>query len=354
MPRRRLLAAAALVLAAGLGGCSFLDDLSEGQRITTERLQVADALRTLVGQLEDLEQVASARFHFDAVDVTTAPAVEVELTSIDAGDWRETVELIAAAGAKEPLDQFTVAAQLSADRLTIGFDTEWGHAWLSDTALGTAARALELFPDARVQLGAASESSAFLSVMLTDTAESLLTRLVDDAEVRALVASAPPGAIWLELQAPGLRIAGGLDSSDAVGWVVDRLSGGLTRAPVLDGGREPLPEEWVAVRIDGPRGDKMVDLELVGATPLATGPAWEQLVEVLTAPMPELNGPGACVAVQITYSWPGVRGNWPSFANECVGEDISSGDPDRPSLVELREALTASGIDLDALGYRLW
>lgn len=351
MPRRRrLLAAAALVLVAGLAGCSFLDDLAQGQRITTDRLRAADALRVLVGQLEQLDGVEAARFHFDAVDVTSVPGVDVELTSVDAAAWRAAARLIEEAADEESLNAYTLAAALSAGTVVARFDTQWGSAWLGDDAVATAARAVELFPEATVVVGGGG-SAAFVSTGVTESAEELLARVTGDDDVVALLTGLDPARVAVEFRAAGLSLSGALTSPEAVAWATGILSSELPRLPIA---ADAAPvTEWVSVTMSSGIDGTILGVELVGDTELATGPAWTRLLDLLTAPVPELDGPGTCVPLQITYSWPGVQGNWPSFTNDCVDWGSSSGDSDRPSLVALREALAASGIDLEVLGYRL-
>ncbi|QNO37656.1 hypothetical protein H4J02_01000 [Protaetiibacter sp. SSC-01] len=355
MLRRIAASVLAVALVAGLAGCSFLENLSEGQRITNERLRVADALRILVGQLESLDAVDRASYHFDAIDVTSTPGVAVELTSVDAGGWREAVRLIEEAAGDEPLSEHSLAAALSSGAVTAQFDTEWGSAWLHDDSIGTAARLVELFPEARIAVGGGGESTAFISLSATETAEELLARVTGDEAVLDLVGGLDPARVAVEFRAAGLSLSGSLASPEAAAWATGILSRELPRHPA---GSDGTPvDEWVLVTIgagiEGSGLGTTLGIELVGATELATGPAWEQLLEVLATPVPEFDGPGICVPLQIMYAWPGVQGNWPSFTNECVEWENTSGDPDRPSLVALREALAASGIDLDALGYTL-
>lgn len=353
MVRRRRIAGAALIaaLAAGLAGCSFLGDIADGQRITTERLGAADALRVLVGQLEQLDQVESASYSFDAVDVSTMPAVEVELATLDGDDWREVAELVEQAGAADALADFPIAARLSSDTVTSGFDTQYGAQWLGDEPLSVAERLLGFFPGATVDISGVSESSAYVSVGTSDPAEQLLDRMWSDPGLRTVLDGLDPNRVVVNLGAPGVSLSGAL-TPDAASWAREVLAVDLPRPDYSDPDA-PYPTEWVSVSVGGAPGDTMLGVELVGTMDVGAGTAWDELVRLLASAVPELNGPGACVPLQISYSWPGVRGNWPSFVTECAGWGSNGGDPDRPSLVELREALAASGIDLAALGYTL-
>ncbi|MFT4285599.1 MAG: hypothetical protein QM598_12265 [Protaetiibacter sp.] len=354
MSRTRV-ACAALVfaLAAGLTGCSFIGDVAEGQRITNERLGVADALRVLVDELNALEQVETASYHFDAIDVTTKPGVEVELTTTDATDWGEAVDLIGEAAQQDAFEGYPIGVQLTAGALRSSFSTEYGVSWLTQESLAAAGRLGVLFPTSRLELWGMSQSSAAVSVVVPETAEELLTRVAGDAEVRAFLAGLDPERVQVGFGAAGLSLSGAPDSAEGIEWLRDRLSSGLSLYPTGFDADAVYPTEWVEVSIEGPEGDRWLSLQLVGDTELGSGPAWDELVEVLTTPLPQLNGPGACVPFQVFYSWPGVRGNWPSFVNECVEWGANGADPDRPSLVALREALVASGVDLDTLGFTL-
>jgi hypothetical protein len=58
MSRRRAVSAAlAATLVVLLSGCSFVNDVFEGQRITTERLGVDGVLRSLVADLAAIDVV---------------------------------------------------------------------------------------------------------------------------------------------------------------------------------------------------------------------------------------------------------------------------------------------------------
>lgn len=350
MSRMRRVTSLALVaaLAAGLTGCSFLGDLAEGQRITTERLGVDNALRTLVGELNGLEQVASASYHFDAVDPTTAPGVEVTLTTLDGDDWTEVASVIQATADDDALDGYPVAVQLTAGAVTSSFDTQYGLDWIDAETMAVVQCGVELFPEARVEVSGASASASFVSISVDDPAEALLDRMTTDPEVRGLIDGTDPSRIFLSFGAPGLSIAG-TGSADAAAWVTRVLAVDLPRPAVGNA----YPSAWVQVSLSGLAGDLMLGVELVGADDLATGPAWDALIAILTSPAPEVNGPGTCTPLQVMYAWPGVQGNFPSFVTECAEWGGNGMDPDRPSLVDLREALAASDIDLDALGFTL-
>jgi len=352
MSRTRVACAALVVaLAAGLTGCSFIGDVAEGQRITNERLGVADALRVLVDELNALEQVETASYHFDAIDVTTRPGVEVELTTLDGGDWLEVAELIEQAGAEDALDGYPIGARLTSGAVTSSFDTQYGVGWLGDEPLSTARRVLEFFPDARIDLSGISGSSAFVSVGLSAPAEELLDRMRSDSELRGFLDGLDPNEVYLNLGVPGLSLSGAL-SADAAAWARGVLAVDLPRPDFSDADAS-YPTAWVSVTISGAPGDAMLGVELIGDSGPGSGAAWDELVSLLASPVPELNGAGVCVPLQITYSWPGVQGNWPSFVTDCVDWGASNIDPERPSLVELREALTASGIDPVSLGFTL-
>ncbi|MCS0498496.1 hypothetical protein [Protaetiibacter mangrovi] len=349
MSRSRRVAAVALVatVAVGLTGCSFLGDIVDGQRITTERLGVADALRVLVGQLEQLEQVESASYSFDAADVSTTPGVEVELATLDGDDWREVADTIEQAASADALADYPVAVDLSAGAVSGWFDTQYGADWIGEDVLATARRMGELFPDARVGLSGAAESAAFVSVGVPGSAEELLDRVAGDAAVRDVIAALDPSHIALTLGAPGLELSGAAVATEAADWARQVLSVPLPRS----GGE--LSSGWVQVTASGPPGDTWLGVELVGDSALGEGAAWDALLDLLETPVPQVNGPDGCVPLQVMYAWPGVQGNFPSFTNGCFGLEIISTDPDRPSLVALREALAASGLDLEALGFTL-
>lgn len=350
--RRRLVpvVALAVALAVGLGGCSLVDEVAEGQRITFERLRVADSLRILVGELEALDGVASASYTFDAVDLTSEPALEVQLVSIAADTWTAVGDAIDRAALDEPLRDHPLGATLRSDRLVSTFTTEERLDWLDDDTMADVQRALELLPDARVELSGYGES-AFIVAAHPDAAERLLDRITGDAELRAYLDGVDPRRLAVDLRAPGLTVSGAV-SAEVADWIRAILDRDLPRPDFSDPDAPPATE-WVAVTVSGGAGDAVVSVELVGSA-LGSGPAWDGLVDLLTAPVPEVNGPGACVPLQVMYAWEGVQGSFPSFSSVCAGWVVSSGDPGRPSLVELREALAASGIDPEALGYDLW
>ncbi|TPX05432.1 hypothetical protein FJ656_06535 [Schumannella luteola] len=162
-----------------------------------------------------------------------------------------------------------------------------------------------------------------------------------------MIAALDPSHIALTLGAPGLELSGAAVATEAADWARQVLSVPLPRS----GGE--LSSGWVQVTASGPPGDTWLGVELVGDSALGEGAAWDALLDLLETPVPQVNGPDGCVPLQVMYAWPGVQGNFPSFTNGCFGLEIISTDPDRPSLVALREALAASGLDLEALGFTL-
>lgn len=356
MSRVRKAAGAVLVLAlaGGLGGCSFVGDVAEGQRITTERLQVADALRVLTEKVAGLDEVVSARYHFDAVDVATTPGLEVEFASADADAWRDVVATVEAATADGALEAYPVAVSLAGGGIRSSFDTQWGAGWLDAASLATAARLAGLFAGARVEVSGVSDTAAFIAVTVPGSAEDLLVRVASDAELADLLATLDPHDLYVEFRAPGVSLSGGLVALDAVDWATQVLSTELPRIPVglAPDEEAPFPSEWVQVDLSSGMTGVMLGVELFSGDEPGAGAAWDELVELLVAPLPQADG-AECIPFQITYGWPGVQGNFPSFTNACVDYGSTSSDPDRASIVELHEALTASGIDLDALGFTL-
>ncbi|QEO09186.1 hypothetical protein [Protaetiibacter larvae] len=343
-------ALAAVVAASALSGCQFVEDVVAGQRLLTAGLNADAALRELVAELEALVSVESAEYAFDAADVDSRPGLQVALVSTDPGDWREVQSLIEETGELDAFEERPITATLTSGMVSATIDTG-SHLLLGADALAAAREAGGLFPDARIELAPWSDVAAAVTVSTPGTAEELLARVTGDPGVRAFLAPLDPERVWVAFRAAGLEL-GGIPSAAEAQWILDRLAVELPRYPVAVGADAAVayPTEWVQVSAGVSAADRMFTIQLVGDDGVATGPAWDALLEVL-----RVGAPGAddsCAPLQVFYPWPGVQGNWPSFVNDCV-EWADANAVDRPTLAPLRDALAASGIDLAALGFRL-
>lgn len=364
MSRRGRAVGAALVVAVAvaLSGCSFIGDITEGQRITTERLGVADALRVLTDKLKGLEQVSSASYAFDALDVSTTPSLQVELTTLDTAGWEEVVATIDAAAAEDALVGSPIAVSITsgsspgsaAGSVSASFDTQYGGDWLLGGALDTASQALAAFPGALINLSSASDSAAAVAVGIPDTAEQLLERSATDASVAQLAEDARSTGQWLMLSADGLDVSGAPPET-LVAWASGVLADGLPRYPnALDFDESTLSARTMTLSIaDTPSPGSVTAMWRSDAAP-GEGEEWNSFTAALLAAVPLATPGSGCMPFQLSYSWPGL-GQAANLFTGC-GADVgtaSSGNPDREALTTFRAALAASGIDLGTLGFTL-
>jgi hypothetical protein len=351
MSRRRAVSAAlAATLVMLLTGCSFVNDVFEGQRITTERLGVDGVLRSLVADLAAIDGVESAVYSFDAADVSTTPSVDVELATTSFALWDAVVTRIDAAGDDAALAAYPAQVAIASPDLTSSFDTKYGADWFDDATFAVATDAASAFPGSRVRLEGVGPDVANVSVAAPESAELLLARVADDPVVRELFDSAQAGGDVLGLGADGFGLSD-MPTAAETAWALDLLDTDAPRYPVvIDPSAEFVsPDEWIRVALDGSHG--VYQVELISAAPLGSGPVWDAFVSILRTGAPDSRVPGECVLMYVNYAWPGASGNWPLAVPTCAPYSIEQ--PDRPALLELREALAAEGIIPEELGFEL-
>lgn len=339
------------VLGATLTGCQFLGDLSEGQRISSERLAVDSALRQLTAEIEGIDEVDSVEYDFDAGDVASTPSLHVEMADVEFSAWHEVASRIEEAGAEDAMSSYPVAVTLDSPSVGSSFDSQYGASWLSADSLSIAADAAAAFPDSRAIVSGASESAAFITVPAHATAEQVLARLADDPVIVQLSERARAGGHWLSISTDGLEVAG-TPSAELAQWTVDVLAAGVPRLVMSAEPTEPL-DEWVTVSLSVDGQTSSISASWAGGVePSAGGQAWDAFVSAMRAGPPGDGTDDGCVPVYLSYSWPEMGGSASAFAN-CGDPAPVSGNPDRPSLAALRDALAAQGIAPEDLGFEL-
>lgn len=343
---RTFAAGAAMLLALALTGCSFL---TGAEANTTGR--TPEVLRALVDELKQLDQVIDARYSINAY-----PAVEVDLRTNEFDDWDEVVQLIAAAAGAEPLSAHTVMVELTSDRVHSFYGADDGGPWFSRGLMEAAAGIDAIFPGATVNVAGAGDLGV-LDVTVTDSAERVLEQLAGDGALRAAVAGLDPHYEELNVTAPGLTISGAPPSDEVAAWAAEVLTEPAPRLPAVLGVDDPPegPREAVKVTVyTGVVGDPQIFVQLRNADEFAAGPVWDFLTRVLATPLPPAIDPDPCVELLVSFTWPGIdEAETPLITNTCSDSSASDADPDRPAAVDLREALAASGLDLDELGLRV-
>lgn len=337
------------VLAAALTGCQFVGDVVEGQRLSSERLAADSALRQLTAELADVDQVASAVYDFDAGDVASTPSLAVEFTGAGFAAWHEVASRIEVAGRTDALRDHPVSVGFASPTVGSSFDSQYGAPWLSEDALAIAADAATAFAGGHAMVSGASETSAFITVDVDEAADDLLFRVADDPLLLQLAERARVGQHWLSLSTDGLEITG-TPSPELLSWAHGVLASGV---PALVMAAEPAEpqDEWVTVSLaSGDQGSSISASWSGAAEPGAGGSAWEGFVAAVRAgPVGSADG---CVPVFLSFSWPGL-GSSASVAATCGDPGPAPGDPDRPSLTVLRDALAAEGVVPEDLGFVL-
>lgn len=337
------------LLATVLSGCQFVGDVVEGQRLSSERLAVDSALRQLTADIESIALVESAAYDFDAGDVASTPALAVEFAASDFAAWREAASRIEEAGRADALRDHPVAVSFTSPTVGSSFDAQYGASWLSEDALSIATDAASAFAGGRVMMSSATETSAYITVGTDTPAEELLSRAAADPLLLDLFERARAGQHWLSLSADGVEISG-TPSAELVSWARGVLDAGV---PALVMTAEPVePQaEWVTVSLaTDDQGSSIAASWSGAAEPAAGGSAWEGFVAaVRSGPVDSVDG---CVPVFLSFSWPGPASS-ASVAATCGDPAPAPGNPDRPSLTVMRDALAAEGIFPEQLGYVL-
>lgn len=352
MARARRSVGAALVVvivAAGLTGCQFVGDVVEGQRLSSERLAVDSALRQLAAQLEGVDLVDSVEYDFDAGDVASTPNLRVELAGAEFASWHEVATRIEEVGADDTMRDHPISVTLESPSVGSSFDSQNGAPWLSADSLALAADAASAFPQSHVTVSGASATSAFITVTAHDPAEQLLDRLAGDPLVAELTERARAGDHWLSLSTDGLEVAG-TPSRELAQWTRGVLAADVPRLVMRAEPTEPL-DEWVIVSLSVDETSTSISASWSGASEPATGGrSWDAFVAALRDGSPDDGG--TCVPVYLSYSWPGMGATAAAFST-CGDPAPASGDPDRPALTAMRDALAAEGIVAEDLGFEL-
>jgi hypothetical protein len=334
------------MLAIVLTGCGFVNDVFEGQRITTERLGVDSALRALTTELAAIDGVTSAVYSFDAVNVATSPGVEVTLADTEFALWDDVVTRIETAAETDALQAYPVSVALSSDVLGVRFDTRYGAPWLTEAALQVATRAASVFPGAVPDLSGISATDTGVYLVASGSAEDLLARLSGDAEVVGLLEAAREGHVTLIVSADGVDISGA-PGFELLQWARERLASGVPLMPNVT--EEQPPDEWMYLSIASAASLDSVNVGFQSsAEPGEHTAAWDAFVAALRAG-PPTTASGSCVDTYVSLSWPGIANSAVAYAG--CGEAAAVASTERPAVTALREALAAEGVSLEALGF---
>jgi hypothetical protein len=333
-----------------LSGCGFVNDVVEGQRITAERLGVDAALRALTSELAGLDGVEKAVYGFDAADVSTTPGLEVTLATTEFALWDDVVTRIDDVADGGALDGYPVSVALRSDVVGVQFDTTYGAPWLTEAALDTATRAASVFPGSVPSLLGTSEtdSSVFLSV--PGSADELLSRLQDDAEVASLIAAAHDAHQVLSFSADGIEIAGTTDIA-LVQWARERLGADVDRMVTsVNYDADIAQTEWMFLTISNYDGVTSVGGNWASASDPGEGAAWAAYAAALRAG-PQRTASGDCIDTYLGFSWPGIGNSAGAYAG--CGDAPADLAPERERVTVVREALAAEGIIPEELGFTL-
>ena len=344
-------AVVAVVAAVGmLSGCSFVNDVVEGQRITAERLGVDAALRALTSELGGIDGVEKAVYGFDAADVSTTPGLEVTLAGTDFALWDDVVtriEVVADGGA---LDGYAVSVILRSDVIDVQFDTQWGAPWLTEAALDTATRAAAVFPGSMPGLLGTSSTDSTVYLSVPDTAEELLSRLEGDAEVASLIAAAREARQVISFSADGMEISGAADGA-LLQWARERLTAEVPRMfTSVNYDADVVQTEWMTLTISNYEGVGSIGGNWASASEPGEGEVWAAYVAALRAG-PQRTASGHCIDTYLGFSWRGIGSSAGAYAG--CGDAAAASAPELERVTVLREALAAEGVDAEALGFTL-
>jgi hypothetical protein len=329
-----------------LSGCGFVNHVVEGQRITAERLGVDAALRALASELAELDGVEKAVYGFDAADASTTPGLEVTLATTEFALWDDVVTRIETVAEGDALDGYAVAVALSADALSVHFDTEYGAPWLTEAALQVATDAASVFPGSTPGISGISATDATVSLSVSGSAEELLSRLHGDPEVAGLVASAAEAHQVLHFSVDGIQISGAPDVA-LLQWVRDRLAAGV---PTASYDPEVIQPEWVSLSIANYAGGDSINGSWASASDPGAGAVWAAYVDALRAGPPH-TASGDCVETYLSFNWPGIGHSASAYAG-CA-ETPAASAPEQERVTVLRDALAAEGITPEELGFTL-
>jgi hypothetical protein len=333
-----------------LTGCSFVNDVFEGQRITTERLGVDAALRALTSELAAIDGVESAVYSFDAANASTMPGVEVSLADTDFALWDDVVTRIEKVAESGSLDGYAVGVALASDVLTVQFDTEYGAPWLTEAALQVATDAASVFPGSAPGLLGTSETDSAVYLSVPGSAEELLSRLHDDVEVAGLIASAEEAHQMLSFSADGIDITGVPDVA-LMQWTRDRLAADLPRMLTsVNYDPDVVRPEWMGVSIANYQGIGSIAGNWASASDPGEGEVWAAYVEALRAGPPR-TASGGCIETYLSLNWPGIANSASAYAG-CSDAPAATA-PERERTTVLRAALAAEGIIPEDLGFTL-
>ncbi|MGN6271760.1 MAG: hypothetical protein ACTHMQ_01575 [Protaetiibacter sp.] len=348
----RVAAGVAVVAAVGmlLTGCSFVNDVLEGQRITAERLGVDAALRALASELGGIDGVEKAVYGFDAANVSTTPGLEVTLVGTEFALWDDVVTRIEDVADSGALDGYPVSVILRSEVLDVQFDTQWGAPWLTEAALDTATRAAAVFPGSVPGLLGTSSTDSAVYLSVPGSAEELLSRLEDDAQVASLIAAARETHQVLSFSADGIEIAGAADGA-LLHWARERLAPQVPR--LLTSGNydaDVVQTEWMTLTISSYEEVGSVGGNWASASEPGEGEVWAAYVAALRAG-PQRTASGDCIDTYLGFGWPGIGNSAGAYAGCGDVAEPSAPEPERVRV--LREALAAEGIVPEALGFTL-
>lgn len=343
----------AAALATTVSGCSFVNDVFEGQRITTERLGVDGVLRSLVTDLAAIDGVESAVYSFDAADVSSMPRVEVELANPSFALWDAVVTRVETAADDDALAAHPARVDIASPDLMSSIDTQYGADWFDDATFTIATDAASAFPGSQVRLQGYGPGAGEVGVTTPDPAEQLLDRLAEDPVVLELVEAAATTHTHLAFVAAGLDLWG-VPNAELRDRGRAALAADVPRYPVVfDAEAEPAaPGEWVRVMLSSDGDTSSLGVTLRSDSPLGEGTVWKAFVATVRDAVGTSHASGGCLPFDISYLWPGSPSSVSAYSG-CGGTKGSGGSPDRPALRELREALAAEGIIPEELGFEL-
>jgi hypothetical protein len=325
----------------------------EGQRITTERLGVDGVLRSLVADLAAIDGVESAVYSFDAADVSSSPSVEVELASTDFALWDAVVARVGESADDEALAAYPVRVDLASADLTGSIDTQYGADWFDDATFQVATDAASAFPGSRVGLRPSGPGMGEVWVTTPDPAVQLLDRLAEDPVLVGLVDAAAASSTNLVLAAAGLDLWG-VPNAELRERGRAALSFDIPPYPVSFDAEADFtaPDEWVRVTLSGDAEASYFGVTWLSSSPLGEGIVWDAFVATVRDAAVASRASGGCLPFDLGYLWPGSHSSVSAYSG-CGGAKNSGGSPDRPALLELRDALAAEGIIPEQQGFEL-
>jgi hypothetical protein len=251
------------------------------------------------------------------------------------------------------LAAYPAQVAIASPDLTSSFDTKYGADWFDDATFAVATDAASAFPGSRVGLQPYGPGVGEVWVTTPDPAERLLDRLAEDPVVVGLVDAAASASTNLVFVAPGLELWG-VPPAEVRERARAALAFDVSPYPVSFDAEADFtaPDEWVGVTLSGDAETSYFGATWRSISPLGEGAVWDAYVATLRDAAAASNVSGGCLPFDLGYLWPGSLSSVSAYSG-CGGVKNSGGSPDRPALLELREALAAEGIIPEELGFEL-